>query len=171
MFGAGLPEQNEFIPLRTGWYCHPYSVDPISPLYLQDYRGCDGLFLGTERSHMNNEPTFTNYQAYSRIVEMMSLMERLEELTPEDVGATVREICEIPNEVQEEISMEEVLFWAGLATGMEVCRNCEEGHLDEESAEKLMAYASLFAYSTQNAVVELTLQQLEEGHKMPKGRR
>jgi len=119
---------------------------------------------------MNNEPTFKNYQAYSRIVEMMSLMERLEELAPADVRDTVREICEIPDDSQEEISMEEVLFWAGVATGMEVSRNCEEGLLDEQSAEKLMAYASLFAYSTQNAVVELTLQQLEDANKMPKGR-
>ncbi len=112
---------------------------------------------------MTNQATFTNYEAFSRIIEMMSLMERVHELSPEDVRGTTEEICDLPENPQQSMSMEEVVFWAGLATGMEVCRNFEEGFLDAETAEKLMTYSSLFAYSTRNAVVELVLQELEPG--------
>ncbi len=110
---------------------------------------------------MNRETTFQNYQAFSRIIDMMSLMDRVHELTPNEVRESVSEICSFPENPRQEVSMEEVVFWAGVATGMEVCRNFEEGSIDAEAAEKFMTYSSLFAYSTQSAVVDLTLQNLE----------
>ena len=120
----------------------------------------DQRFFGES---MKNELTFSKYEAFSRIIEVMSLMERAHELTPEDVRGTAEQICDLPEQPEQNMSMEEVVFWAGLATGMEVCRNFEEGLLDEETAEKLMTYSSLFAYSTRNAVVDLALQELEAG--------
>jgi hypothetical protein len=113
---------------------------------------------------MNKEVAFENCQAFSRIVEMMSLMDRVKELAPEEVLAAVNDICRMPDNSLHCMGMEEVVFWAGVATGMEVCRNFEEGWLDAETAEKFMTYSSLFAYSTQSAVVDLALQKLEPGN-------
>jgi hypothetical protein len=110
---------------------------------------------------MNKESTLQNYQAFSRIIEMMSLMERAHELSPEETCETANSLCDLTDDSKQDVSMEEVLFWAGVATGMEVCRNFEEGSIDAQTAEKIMSYSSLFAYSTQNAVVDLTLRSLE----------
>jgi hypothetical protein len=112
---------------------------------------------------MNKESTLQNYQAFSRIIEMMSLMERAHELSPAEAGETANAMCDLTDDSKHELSMEEVLFWAGVSTGMEVCRNFEEGSIDAQTAEKIMNYSSVFAYSTQNAVVDLTLQSLETG--------
>ena len=110
---------------------------------------------------MNNQVTFESNQAFSRILEMMSLMEHIKDLGPDEVLAAVDDICRMPDGSLQCMGMEEVVFWAGVATGMEVCRNFEEGWIDAQAAEKFMTYSSLFAYSTQSAVVDLTLQKLE----------
>jgi len=54
-----------------------------------------------------------------------------------------------------------VVFWAGVSTGMDVSRSMQEDLLDGGSASKIEAYSSLLAYSTKNAVVDITLEQLE----------
>jgi hypothetical protein len=110
---------------------------------------------------MNMEKNFRDWQAFSRILEVMSFMERIQELTPDEIRDAAQDLCELPADPQHTMSMQEVIFWAGVATGIELRRNCEEELLDDDIADKFLVYSSLFAYSTRNAVVDLTLQQLE----------
>jgi hypothetical protein len=44
---------------------------------------------------------------------------------------------------------------------MDVLKSVQDDLLDDISAQKIQAYSSLLAYSTKNALVELTLQELE----------
>lgn len=102
-----------------------------------------------------------DWQAFSRIVEVMSFIDRVPELSPEEIRSAAEKLCELPADPQHTMSMEEVIFWAGVATGMDVCRTTDQELMDEATADKFNVYASLFAYSTRNAVVDLALQQLE----------
>lgn len=107
------------------------------------------------------EKNFRDWQAFSRIIEIMSFIDRIGELSPDEIRSTAEKLCELPADAQHTMSMEEVVFWAGVATGMDVCRNADEELIDDATADKFNVYASLFAYSTRNAVVDLALQQLE----------
>jgi hypothetical protein len=60
------------------------------------------------------------------------------------------------------MSMEEVVFWAGVATGMELSLRVEEGTFDPESAEKILLFSSLFEHSTKTAIVDLALRKMEQ---------
>jgi len=91
----------------------------------------------------------------------MSFVDKIQDLTPEEIQETAHRLCELPANPSRSMSMEEVTFWAGVSTGMEFCRNMEEEFLDCNSAERIQAYSSLLAYSTKNAVVDLTLEQME----------
>ena len=63
--------------------------------------------------------------------------------------------------------MEEVVFWAGVATGMEYWRHAEEETLDPANAEKMLVFSSIFAHSMKNAIVDLALGDLEGEEKKP----
>jgi hypothetical protein len=110
---------------------------------------------------MATDKNFKDWQAFSRIVEVMSFIDRISELSLDEIRSTAEKLCELPADPQHTMSLEEVVFWAGVSTGMDVCRNTEEELMDEATADKFNVYASLFAYSTRNAVVDLALQQLE----------
>lgn len=110
---------------------------------------------------MPTERPVRDLEAFSRIFELMSFVDRIEELTPEEISETAHRLCQLPANPDSTMSMEEVVFWAGVATGMELSRRMQEDLLDEGSAIKIEAYSSLLAYSTKNAVVDITLQQLE----------
>ncbi len=69
--------------------------------------------------------------------------------------------CQLPANPRNSMSLEEVVFWAGVATGMDLSRSMQEDLLDGGSASKIEAYSSLLAYSTKNAVVDITLERLE----------
>jgi hypothetical protein len=107
------------------------------------------------------EKKISDLQSFGRIVEMISFVDAIPEMSAEEIGDTAQRMCELPSDPERTMSMEEVVFWAGVATGMEVCKSMQEELLDATSAEKIQAYSSLLAYSTKNALVDLTLEQLE----------
>jgi len=92
---------------------------------------------------------------------MISFVDGIPEMSAEEIEETAHRMCELPSDPERTMSMEEVVFWAGLATGMEICKSRQDDLLDGASAEKIQAYSSLLAYSTKNALVDLTLEQLE----------
>ena len=55
------------------------------------------------------------------------------------------------------MSMEEVVFWAGVAVGMQVSQHAEQGKVDPETEEKVLVFSSIFEHSTKNAIVDLAL--------------
>jgi hypothetical protein len=107
------------------------------------------------------ERRFTDLTAFCRIFEVMAFVDRIRELTPEEIEEATQKLCELPSSPERTMSMEEVVFWAGVATGMDVLKSVQDDLLDDSSAEKIQAYSSLLAYSTKNALVDLTLQELE----------
>jgi hypothetical protein len=91
----------------------------------------------------------------------MSFVDRIKEMTPEEIEEATQKLCELPANAERTMSMEEVVFWAGVATGIDVLKSAQDDLLDDTSAEKIQAYSSLLAYSTKNALIDLTLQELE----------
>jgi hypothetical protein len=65
------------------------------------------------------------------------------------------------------MSLEEVVFWAGVATGMEFWRQAEEETVDPGTAEKMLVFASIFSHSMKNAIVDLALGDLEPRAQQP----
>ena len=57
--------------------------------------------------------------------------------------------------------MKEVVFWAGIAVGMQLSQRAEEGLVDPVTAEKVLVFSSIFEHSTKNAVVDLALGEME----------
>jgi len=133
-----------------------------SPVELTRCKGCTGLIChAIVAKIMAVERNFRNWQAFSRIFEMMTFVDRIQELTPEEREETAYRLCELPANPEHTMSLEEVVFWAGVATGMDVFRSTQEELLDDHCADRIQAYSSLLAYSTKSAVVDLTLEQLE----------
>ena len=91
---------------------------------------------------------FNDLQSFGRIVEMISFVDGLPEMSAEEIGVTAHRMCELPADPERTRSME-------------VCKSMQEDVLDNSSAEKIQAYSSLLAYSTKNALVDLTIEQLE----------
>lgn len=115
-----------------------------------------------------------DWQGFSKILEVMSFVDDLEAMTPGESGKTAEELCELPANSEQTMSLEEVVFWAGVATGIEAWRNAEDGKLDAASAERMLVFSSIFAHSTKNAIVDLALGQIdpqgeEECHKSLSG--
>jgi hypothetical protein len=102
-----------------------------------------------------------DWQGFSRILEIMSFVDELSDSTPEEIRETVAKLCELPMNPAETMSMEEVVFWAGIAAGMELWQKAEEDMIDAPTAEKMQVFASFFGYSTKNAIVDLALGQIE----------
>ncbi|HEV2715532.1 MAG TPA: hypothetical protein VGU64_09740 [Terriglobales bacterium] len=110
---------------------------------------------------MPAEKTIHDLEAFSRIFEVMSFADRIQELSPEEIEETAHRLCQLPANPEKSMSLQEVVFWAGVATGMDLSRSVQDDLLDGGSANKIEAYSSLLAYSTKNAVVDITLDQLE----------
>jgi hypothetical protein len=102
-----------------------------------------------------------NWQAFSKIVEVMSFVDGIRDLDPQEIEERAQTLCELPPDPKHSMGVEEVIFWAGVATGMDVSRQAQEAVIDPGTADKLLVYSSLFAHSTKNAVVDLALQQME----------
>jgi predicted nuclease of restriction endonuclease-like RecB superfamily len=100
-------------------------------------------------------------QAFAKIVEIMSFVDDIQEMDSEEIRERVQSLCELPPAPHHSMGVEEVVFWAGVATGMDVSRRAEEAVLEQSIADKLLLYSSLFAHSTKTAVVDLALQQLD----------
>ena len=103
-----------------------------------------------------------DWQGFSRILEIMSFVDGIEESTPEDAREVAEELCDLPPNPATTMSLEEVVFWSGVAAGMDIERYASEEKLDPVTAEKILVFASLFGHSTKNAIVDLALGQIEQ---------
>jgi len=107
-----------------------------------------------------------DWQGFTKILEVMSLVDDLESRSPEEIRESVESFCELPPNPGQTMSMEEVVFWSGVSCGMEFWRHAEEGTIDPATAEKMLVFASIFGHSMKNAIVDLALGDLEaEPHK------
>jgi hypothetical protein len=102
-----------------------------------------------------------DWQGFTRILEIMSFVNELAERTPGDIRETVASLCELPPNPGQTMSLEEVVFWAGVASGMEFWRHAEEETVDPRTAEKMLVFSSIFAHSMKNAIVDLALGELD----------
>ena len=102
-----------------------------------------------------------DWQGFSRILEVMSFVDDADCLSPEQSREVIDKLCQIPACAGETMSMEEVVFWAGVAAGMEISRHTDEGRIDPDSAEKALVFSSIFEHSTKTAIVDLALGDME----------
>jgi len=108
-----------------------------------------------------------DWQGFTRILEVMSFVDELGDNAPEDVRETVEGFCELTTNPGQTMSLEEVVFWAGVASGMEFWRHAEEESVDPSTAEKMLVFSSIFAHSMKNAIVDLALGELDPEEKRP----
>lgn len=108
-----------------------------------------------------------DWQGFTRILEVMSFLDEIENHSKEDIQERVESFCELPPNPGQTMSMEEVVFWAGVASGMEYWRHAEEDTLDPVDAEKMLVFSSIFAHSMKNAIVDLALGDLETDEQKP----
>jgi hypothetical protein len=108
-----------------------------------------------------------DWQGFTRILEVMSFLDEIENNSSDDIQEKIEGFCELPPNPSQTMSMEEVVFWAGVATGMEYWRHAEEETLDPANAEKMLVFSSIFAHSMKNAIVDLALGDLEGEEKNP----
>jgi len=109
-----------------------------------------------------------DWQGFTRILEIMSFVDELGERTPDDIRETVANLCELPPNPGQTMSLEEVVFWAGVASGMEFWRHAEEDTVDPGTAEKMLVFSSIFGHSMKNAIVDLALGELDPEAEQPR---
>lgn len=102
------------------------------------------------------------WNTYSRIVHFMTVVETLSDLSPEELDLQLGKACQQSDRAKQAMTLDEVVFWAGIATGLKLSEAVEAGKVDPNIRDRVAAYASLFAESTKSAVVEMTLRDLEE---------
>lgn len=102
-----------------------------------------------------------DWQGFTRILEVLSFLDEIENRSPQEIEDAVQKFCELPPNPGQTMSMEEVVFWAGVASGMEFWRHAEEDGVDPNTAEKMLIFSSIFAHSMKNAIVDLALGDLE----------
>jgi hypothetical protein len=102
-----------------------------------------------------------DWQGFSRILEVMSFVGEIDAFSPEETREVMEKLCQLPPSPGQTMSMEEVVFWAGVAVGMELSQHAEEGLVDPETAEKVLIFSSVFEHSTKNAIVDLALGEIE----------
>jgi len=102
-----------------------------------------------------------DWQGFTRILEIMSFVDELADRSPEEIRESVASFCELPPNPGQSMSLEEVVFWSGVASGMEFWRNAEEDTVDPSTAEKMLVFSSIFAHSMKNAIVDLALGELD----------
>lgn len=102
-----------------------------------------------------------DWQGFAKILEVMKLVDELGTSSPDEVSDAVTQFCELPPNPGETMSMEEVVFWAGVASGMEFWRQVEEENIEPATAEKMLIFASIFGHSMKNAIVDLALGDMD----------
>src|SRR3954451_4515613 len=108
-----------------------------------------------------------DWQGFTRILEVMTFLDEIETRSKEEVQEAVDDFCDLPPNPGQTMSMEEVVFWAGVASGIEYSRHADEDTVDPVSAEKMLVFSSIFAHSMKNAVVDLALGDMEAEDKKP----
>ena len=106
-----------------------------------------------------------DWQGFTRILEVMGFLDEIENHAKEDIQEKVESFCELPLSPGQTMSMEEVVFWAGVSSGMEYWRHAEEGTLDDATAERMLIFSSIFGHSVKNAIVDLALGDIETSEK------
>ena len=101
-----------------------------------------------------------DWQGFSRILELMTFVDEVEERSPEEVRQALERFCQLPPNPGQTMSLEEVVFWAGVASGMEFSQFARE-QANPGFEEKMLLFASLFAHSMKNAIVDLAIGELE----------
>jgi predicted nuclease of restriction endonuclease-like RecB superfamily len=102
-----------------------------------------------------------DWQGFSRILEVMSFVGEIGTFGPEETREVMEKLCQLPPSAGQTMSMEEVVFWAGVAVGMQVSQHAEQGMVDAETEEKVLVFSSVFEHSTKNAIVDLALGEME----------
>ena len=97
----------------------------------------------------------------------MTFLDEIAERSPAEIQEAVDKFCELPANPGQTMSMEEVVFWAGVASGMEFWRHAEEETVDPAAAEKMLIFSSIFAHSMKNAIVDLAIGELEPDAEKP----
>jgi hypothetical protein len=108
-----------------------------------------------------------DWQGFTRILEVMTFLDEIEGRSKWEVQEAVDSFCDLPPNPGQTMSMEEVVFWAGVASGIEYSRHADEDTVDPVSAEKMLVFSSIFAHSMKNAVVDLALGDMEAEDKKP----
>src|SRR5438874_10103894 len=78
-----------------------------------------------------------DWQGFTRILEVMTFLDEIEGRSIGEVREAVDSFCDLPPNPGQTMSMEEVVFWAGVASGIEYSRHADEDTVDPVSAEKL----------------------------------
>lgn len=102
-----------------------------------------------------------DWQGFSRILEVMSFVGEIDTFDSQETREVMERLCQLPPSAGQTMSMEEVVFWAGVAIGMQVSQHAEEGRVDTETEEKVLVFSSIFEHSTKNAIVDLALGEME----------
>lgn len=103
-----------------------------------------------------------DWQGFTRILEIMTFVDEMEDRSEEELRSAVEQFCQLPANPGQSMSLEEVVFWAGVASGMEFSRRAQaQGELDATTTDKMLVFASLFAHSMKNAIVDLAIGELE----------
>jgi hypothetical protein len=109
-----------------------------------------------------------DWQGFTRILEVMAFVDDIEDRSEEEVRSAVEQFCQLPANPGQTMSLEEVVFWAGVACGMEFCRQArEQADPDSGPAARMLVFASLFAHSMKNAIVDLAIGELEPQAREP----
>ena len=109
-----------------------------------------------------------DWQGFTKILEVITFLNELDDRSEEQVRQAIDQFCQLPANPGQTMSLEEVVFWAGVASGMEFARRAEEQfELGGGSADKMLVFASLFAHSLKNAIVDLALGELETQTSQP----
>lgn len=108
-----------------------------------------------------------DWQGFTRILEIMSFLDELGDHSAGEIRETIEKFCELPPNPGQTMSLEEVVFWAGVANGMEFWRHAEEDTIDPSTAEKMLVFSSIFAHSMKNAIVDLALGELDPEVQQP----
>lgn len=109
-----------------------------------------------------------DWQGFTRILEIMSFVDEIGDQAPADIREAIGGLCELPPNPGQTMSLEEVVFWAGVASGMEFWRHAEEEEtVDAATAEKMLVFSSVFAHSIKNAILDLALGELDPDTQRP----
>ena len=111
-----------------------------------------------------------DWQGISQIMEVMSFLDEIENYSPDQIQASIERFCCLPPNPGQTMSLEEVVFWAGVASGMEFMRYNEEETIDAATTEKMLVFASIFSHSLKTAIVDLALGELESDADNPRGK-
>jgi hypothetical protein len=108
-----------------------------------------------------------DWQGFTRILEIMSFVDEMDDQAPADIHQAVAGLCDLPPNPGQTMSLEEVVFWAGVASGIEFWHHAEEETVDAATAEKMLVFSSVFAHSMKNAILDLALGELDPDRQRP----